>query len=364
MLVCRPGEAQQNGLIWTPDMPYARPSYPLEKVDEIGQMFAGLVETPEDLSWLEEAIDVVDNWRTSHLFPLTAFRMTLRNRARSIDPQSIESQRIKRRNSIIKKLERRTDVRLTEIQDIGGCRAVMNSVEQVYELVNRYDVRQSRHELIGRNYDRIRQPLASGYRSVHRVYRFVTPLPDKSCYNGLRIEIQFRSRLQHAWATAVETVDAFTEQDLKSGHGDPQWLRFFALVSSAFARKEGTQRVPRTPSGETELITEIMHLTHTLDVFGKLGAFRIAANSIRTQRVANAKIFLVVLDVEERKVRTTSYTHSQRYQATTALLDAEKNRKLYAVLVVLDSINDLHRAYPNLFADTGEFLAALREVIS
>ena len=44
---------------------------------------------------------------------------------------------------------------------------------------------------------------------------------------GLWIEIQLRTSLQHAWATVVETVDAFTNENLKFGAGSDDWKRFF-----------------------------------------------------------------------------------------------------------------------------------------
>ena len=55
-------------------------------------------------------------------------------------------------------------------------------------------------------------------------------------FNGLRVEVQIRSKLQHFWATAIETVDFFTRQAIKSSEGHPDWVDFFKLVSSAFAK--------------------------------------------------------------------------------------------------------------------------------
>jgi len=46
----------------------------------------------------------------------------------------------------------------------------------------------------------------------------------------MRIEVQFRSQLQRAWATALETAAIFLQQDLKAGQGDKRWLRFFVLM--------------------------------------------------------------------------------------------------------------------------------------
>jgi hypothetical protein len=69
-------------------------------------------------------------------------------------------------------------------------------------------------------------PQKSGYRGIHLVYRYNGR---KTEYNGLKIEIQIRTVIQHAWATAVETVGMFTQQALKSSQGEQDWLRYFAL---------------------------------------------------------------------------------------------------------------------------------------
>lgn len=42
------------------------------------------------------------------------------------------------------------------------------------------------------------------------VYEFKSKSSSYSQYNGMLIEIQLRTRLQHYWATAVETVGIFT----------------------------------------------------------------------------------------------------------------------------------------------------------
>jgi hypothetical protein len=47
-------------------------------------------------------------------------------------------------------------------------------------------------------------------------------------------EIQLRSRLQHAWATTVETVDTFTRQAIKTGGGKAEWRRFFFADTEVF----------------------------------------------------------------------------------------------------------------------------------
>jgi hypothetical protein len=41
--------------------------------------------------------------------------------------------------------------------------------------------------------------------------------------------------LQHLWATAVETVDFFNQDSLKSSAGSEDWSCFFQLVGASFA---------------------------------------------------------------------------------------------------------------------------------
>ena len=72
-------------------------------------------------------------------------------------------------------------------------------------------------------------PKKDGYRSLHIIYEYKSD-KCKTDYNGLRVEVQIRSRLQHLWATAVETVDFFTRQAIKFNEGIPDWADFFRLV--------------------------------------------------------------------------------------------------------------------------------------
>jgi CheY-like chemotaxis protein len=84
------------------------------------------------------ALDVINNWRSSHNFPLNTFHIGLKKRAKIIDPKAITAQRIKRLASIETKLGRYPTMTLSQMQDIGGCRAIVATATDVSKLCESY----------------------------------------------------------------------------------------------------------------------------------------------------------------------------------------------------------------------------------
>jgi hypothetical protein len=83
-------------------------------------------------------------------------------------------------------------------------------------------------------------------------------------YHDRRIEVQIRTRLQHAWATAVESVGLFRGEDLKSNQGNADWLELFRLMSAEFAVAEGCPEPPNVPD-HNERVWRIKDLDKSLD---------------------------------------------------------------------------------------------------
>jgi ppGpp synthetase/RelA/SpoT-type nucleotidyltranferase len=99
----------------------------------------------------------------------------------------------------------------------------MGSSGEVEKLRKTYLASGLKHKLVGQD-DYIANPKFSGYRGIHLVYSYFSDR--KETFNGLKIEIQIRTQLQHAWATAVEIVGFFRRELLKSGEGDHVWKHF------------------------------------------------------------------------------------------------------------------------------------------
>jgi hypothetical protein len=336
-------------------MAWAAPEYSRSGVDRAAQTFMDPTSAPVER---EDARAIINNWRSSHSFPLNTMQVNLRNRATRVDPDALVAQRIKRLPSIEQKLDRFSGMRLSRMQDIGGCRAVVADVESVRQVVEAFRESKSLHELI-RQDDYVDRPQTSGYRSWHLVYRYKSET--MTTYNGLAIEVQVRTRLQHAWATAVETVGTFTRQSLKSSRGEEDWLRFFALMGSAVASIEGTASVPGTPVDHVELKSEIRRLATDLDVINRLEAF---ADTLRfsglgdAQRL-NEKYYVLELDVRPTgaMLSVTGFREqiaASDHFATTERL-AEKVPSLDVVMVSVGALVSLRRAYPNYYLDTKNF---------
>ncbi len=69
-------------------------------------------------------------------------------------------------------------------------------------------------------WDYIKNPKTSGYRGIHDVYEYDVNSEYGLVYNGLLIELQYRTQAQHAWATCVEVVGFITENQPKFQKGD------------------------------------------------------------------------------------------------------------------------------------------------
>lgn len=317
----------------------------------------------DDHLW--EAYTIVDNWRTSHGLPLNVVQAVLRGRAQRVEAKVIVAQRLKRMSSILNKLVREPNMKLSQMQDLGGCRAILSDVPAVRKLLDMYRGEPSiqatllSEETSFKCYDYISNPKDDGYRGIHVVARYHPRQPNRAPWNGQRIEIQLRTKLQHAFATAVETVTTFTREPLKFGAGPAEWRRFFSLMGSALAVREGTPLVNGTPHSEPELITELENAAKELKVRQRLRKWANAMRALPRRNIADFKWLLLVLDIEKNTIQVTGFADRRQASKEISNIEPSSRKNLDAVLVSVSSIKQLRAAYPNYYADTREFLSAL-----
>ena len=177
------------------------------------------------------------------------------------------------------------------------------------------------------------------------------------------IEIQFRTHLQHLWATAVETMGLFTKESIKSGFGSEDVKRFFVLVSALIAKMEKQSLPPNVIDDQNEIISEIEYLNNKNNYLDFLSGIRVAVDIQSTKSSKSSKFsvayYILILNYVTRRLQIRGFKANQIEEANEVYNAIEATRaedKIDAVLVRVSSFNTLKKAYPNYFSDIGEFV--------
>lgn len=343
---------------------WQKDKYTKREIDRAGKLIIDKDASSEEK---EKAIQIVDEFRAAHAFPMNTFAINLKEKVRCI-PSAIVVQRLKRIDTILYKLKRFPDMQLSRMQDLGGCRVIVPRIEDVYSVVKK--IRESRIRHIEHNYkDYIAIPNPkTGYRGFHLIYKYNSDRNDR--YNGLLVEIQIRTKLQHIWATAVETVGLLTENGLKFNEGSADWREFFKLTSAFFSLRENSAVVEGVPVSEEELYKKWLFLEKKLDVITKLGAISIATHTkghIRSPKKRKKKegYYLIKLFLKETNVAVEEFENvNDATEAYNAFEKNEKSKWVDGVLVSAKSYETLIDAYPNYFFDIVNFFEEIKNILS
>jgi hypothetical protein len=345
---------------------WATPQHTAKQVKKAGKR---LVELSPDEMATDPCIDIVNNWRSSHGFPLNTVQNGIRRHARIVYQSAVISQRIKRLPSIRVKLERFEGMRLDRMQDLGGCRVILRSMAEVRRVINSYENSNVRHIVQTQSCrDYVRYPKRDGYRSIHRIYQYHSD--QNTAYNGLLIEVQYRNILQHSWATAVKTYDVLNREKIKLERGDRKWRRFFALSSSVFATEERTSPVPNTPRSITDLRERTVQHYITLRVRERLSAYGTALKVVGDDHHSKTGYILLILRYADGRLSELTVHEYKRNDIQHAMSDYMKIESKASpniddvVLVSINNIKNLRLAYPNYFLDTNRFLDKLGTLLA
>ena len=327
----------------------------------VGRAGAYLIEQSGfDIPKYLESFEILSNWRSSHAYPIQSMLGYFRKKAFEIDKNAVIAQRLKRTPSILAKLRREADIRLDRMQDIAGCRIVVENNSNVYDVRNTIVHGRTRNKL-ARERDYIKTPKASGYRGIHLIYKYNG---QKVIYNGHSVELQIRSKVQHSWATAVEVVGTFKKQALKASDGDADWLDFFKLASIAFEDIENRKLAKNSSTNER---IELIKFIDNLKVLAKLRAFVVSTKHLGNDKKNNEDYYLLTLEIDKSIIQVRRYSADQLDKATAEYADLEKtleqNPNRDVVLVSAESIHGLKKAYPNYFADTSDFSRNLEKIL-
>ena len=136
---------------------------------------------------------------------------------------SVLSCRIKRMDTIIRKLRRETRMDLSRMDDIVGFRVVVPSISVQRRLVANLQA----NIPVCRIHDRVDKPKPSGYRGVHVIITHQIQHPGTGQAYGYPVEIQVRTCYQNLWSTISES---FGEQ-VKEGGGTKEERGYLTELS-------------------------------------------------------------------------------------------------------------------------------------
>ncbi|WP_299968908.1 hypothetical protein [uncultured Roseobacter sp.] len=217
-----------------------------------------------------------------------------------------------------------------------------------------------RHDLD--KYDYIKCPKFTGYRDVHDVYKHYprgsTRGQDKKPWDGLLVEVQYRTRAQHAWATAVEISDILDGEQTKFELDQSKRGRFFALASEIIARRH--EKMTRAFSELTtdDLKSQLQDLEHELGVLGRLAVLKKfeSSDELKKHNVLN-----IYYD-EKGRPALEVIPLSTAQKAIEKASKLERNQdSINAVYVRSDNPNQLRSAYRNYFTDPVDFVKIIQE---
>lgn len=313
-----------------------------------------------------EAKKTIQGYREYHLYPLMLLTTHLRRTSKRVNPKTVVVRRLKQLSTIIDKLERPTldgeqvnAIKLTRMQDIAGCRAIVNTPAELYSLKEKLEKSKSVHRIIKvSNY--LDEPKKSGYGGYHIIYSCYAEQHDHS-WNKALVEVQLRTQLQHAWATSLEIIDTLEDIQLKTSvMGHKKWRQFFEIFGRLIAHEEGLCLI--SDSDYSKFASDFHDLQTELRVHKKLADYSLAlqftsASSIPKSLRSGDGLFLVLMKKEmknsKHSVAVKYYKRVNSKLAIAALNEAELSDKFsVAVLISSENSRNLRQAYPNYFGST------------
>lgn len=338
----------------------------MREVRRAGEQLAGkLIWTDSSAPEIRHAFRVANSWRAAHEYPMRSIRAQLGAYVRYFSQDALfPVARLKRMQAIRGKLGR-VGLKLDQLQDLGGCRVILDDCQDVYRLVETIESR-SRHSLRRVN-DYIDEPRASGYRSYHLIFEY-NGLGAAEVHLGRRIEVQIRSSLQHAWSTAVEAIGTVRGEELKSGRGNADWLRLLLLMSAEMAELEGYPTPPQSSEGRLR-IKEIQDLSRKLNALEALQNIRFASRYAEdAYQIEKPVYYLIKYNNETAEVQIepvfTTKSAVQSYDRAESRDNEADTEKENIVLVEADKVESLNAAFPNYFGDVAPFRDLLEKVVT
>ena len=328
---------------------------------------------------------VLNNWKAAHELPMFSILKTIKKYSNEISKRSTIVQRRKRTESILLKLNQQPKLDLARMQDLVGFRIVFRdddpkkNLAHIDELIKKISASRMRSK-VSRLTNYIEKPRDSGYRSVHAIFKYNSISYPK--HNNMQVELQIRTKIQHSWATAVETVGMFERSHLKQGLGDENWLEFFRIMSLLMSIEEGTHE--SNTEEKNDLKERLRNISITINASENLRVIMLqnavlerAYKDIRKKMRGDPGYMLVRLDLgalsttftetngglkakKSQPIDITGFPKNAELEATEEYSRMEKeahdNKEVFVLLAKAQDVISLKNGFPNYFADIRDFI--------
>lgn len=194
----------------------------------------------------------------------------------------------------------------------------------------------------------------TGYRGIHDVYEYNVNSKTGRQYKGLLVEIQYRTVVQHAWATCVEVIGFITESQPKFQKGDIRYERAMLLASEIIARTAENMNSYLPDLLNRDLVSQFYALESEIGLMSMLRGLSAAKNTFSLKR----NTILIISEKNDLEIKTFRDAPS----ALKALFELERdNPGKDVVLVKADTSDDVRMAFKNYFSDANEFIRLIDE---
>ncbi|MEP1521674.1 RelA/SpoT domain-containing protein [Ascidiaceihabitans sp.] len=333
---------------------FVKPRYTSSKIRSAGKRIVKGKSTTEDNK-------VLENFRGSHAYILNTFQANIRNHSKGI--ATSVGQRLKRRNTILDKLAREPSMPLASMHDIAGCRMIFEGIDDLQRVRASMHSARWKHSLTHgpQRFDYIESPKITGYRGIHDVYQYAVNSIGGRPWNGLKVEIQYRTLPQHAWATAVEVADLITSNRIKFADAQTHYLRYFQLSSEIIARTTEGQKSCCSELSDIELKREFQAADRRLGLLQTFDNLRgTSAKRLKFKR-NTILIFRFDLRADEEALELRTFENVNRAIEAYDDLEREFGEKADIVLVRGESEENIRDAFRNYFSDARAFVDFMRD---
>lgn len=321
--------------------------FPKKRVYSAGRNVSNGTNTDADL-------EVIENFRAAHSRLINSFQSNIRRHNRSMGKKVLHATRLKRMPTILDKLVRQPKMDLRRLQDIAGLRVIYENEERLKNSRLKILSSKWKHNLLTEDnrFDYIEKPKESGYRGIHDVYSYKSSNENNASSNGLKIEIQYRTLIQHYWATAVEVFDHIHIDRVKFGEGEVLIKRHFMLTSEILARAFENRFSCLPNSSDAQILEEYFDIESTVGILDGL-------KRVRTIPVLNPgdniyRLLLVQPTNGKHDIEVKNFTKLE--EALAAYGKAEREMPSSSnVVLVRGSGKEIQSAYQNYFSNTEKF---------